>query len=110
GGVLVDNLPFNLLRDIVPVAGLVDFPMVLVAHPSVTARSVAELIAQAKANPGRITMGSFGIGSSSHIARELFKMMAGVDLVHVPYRGGAQRVTDLMAGQVQVAFDVMPTS
>jgi tripartite-type tricarboxylate transporter receptor subunit TctC len=109
-GLLFDNLPFNLLRDIVPVAGLVDFPMVLVAHPSVTARNVAELIAQAKANPGRISMGSFGTGSASHIAGELFKMMAGVDLVHVPYRGGAPLVTDLVAGQVQVAFDVMPTS
>jgi len=109
-GVLFDNLPFNLLRDIVPVAGLVDFPMVLVAHPSVTARSVAELIAQAKANPGRITMGSFGTGSASHIAGELFKMMAGADRVHVPYRGGAPLVIHLGAGQVQVAFDVMPTS
>jgi tripartite-type tricarboxylate transporter receptor subunit TctC len=109
-GVLFDNLPFNLLRDIVPVAGLVDFPMVLVAHPSLTARSVAELIAQAKANPGTINMASFGTGSASHIAGELFKMMAGVNLVHVPYRGSAPLVTDLVAGQVQIAFDLMPTS
>ena len=109
-GVLFDNLPFNLLRDIVPVAGLVDFPMVLVAHPSLTARSVAELIAQAKANPGKINMASFGTGTASHIAGELFKMMAGVDLVHVPYRGSAPLITDLVAGQVQVAFDLMPTS
>jgi tripartite-type tricarboxylate transporter receptor subunit TctC len=104
------NLPFDLQRDIAPVAGLVAFPMVLVAHPSVPAKTVAELIAHARANPGKVTMASFGTGSASHLAGELFKMMAGVNMVHVPYRGGAPMVTDLVAGQVQVGFDVMVTS
>jgi tripartite-type tricarboxylate transporter receptor subunit TctC len=84
--------------------------MVLVAHPSVPAKTVAELIAHAKTNPGKVTMASFGTGSASHLAGELFKMMAGINLVHVPYRGGAPKVTDLIAGQVQVGFDVMVTS
>jgi len=104
------NLPFDVKRDIAPVSGLVAFPMVLVANPSVPARSVAELIAHAKANPGKVTMASFGTGSASHLAGELFKMMAGINMVHVPYRGGAPMVTDLIAGQVQVGFDVMVTS
>jgi tripartite-type tricarboxylate transporter receptor subunit TctC len=104
------NLPFDVLRDIAPVCGLVAYPMLLVAHPSVPAKTVAELIAHAKANPGKITMASFGTGSASHLAGELFKMMAGIDMVHVPYRGGAPMVTDLIAGQVQVGFDVMVTS
>jgi len=107
---LFQSLPFNLLRDIAPVSGLIDFPMAMVAHPSVPAMTVAEIIARAKANPGKITMASFGSGSASHLAGELFKMMAGVDMVHVPYRGGAPMVTDLIGGQVQVGFDVMPTS
>jgi len=104
------NLPFNLQRDIAPVSGLVVYPMVLVAHPSAPARSVAELIAYAKANPGKVTMASFGTGSASHLAGELLKMMAGINMVHVPYRGGAPMVTDLVGGQVQVGFDVMVTS
>jgi tripartite-type tricarboxylate transporter receptor subunit TctC len=104
------NLPFVLPRDIAPVSGLVAYPMVLVAHPSAPAGTVAELIAYAKANPGKITMASFGSGSASHLAGELFKMMAGINLVHVPYRGGAPMVTDLVGGQVQVGFDVMVTS
>src|SRR5262249_16815417 len=87
-----------------------DLPMVLVAHPSVPAKTVAELIALAKAKPGTISMGSFGTGSASHLAGELFKMMAGVNLLHVPYRGGAPMVTDLGGGQVHVAFDGMVTS
>jgi tripartite-type tricarboxylate transporter receptor subunit TctC len=107
---IFDNLPFNLQRDIAPVAGLVAFPMVLVAHPSVPAKTVAALVAHAKANPGKVTMASFGTGSASHLAGELFKMMAGVNMVHVPYRGGAPMVTDLVGGQVQVGFDVMVTS
>ena len=107
---LFQSLPFNLLRDIAPVSGLIDFPMAMVAHPSVPAMTVAEITARAKANPGKITMASFGSGSASHLAGELFKMMAGVDMVHVPYRGGAPMVTDLIGGQVQVGFDVMPTS
>ena len=84
--------------------------MVLVANPSVAATTVAELIAHAEANPGKITMASFGTGSASHLAGELFKIMAGINLVHVPYRGGAPMVTDLIAAQVQVGFDVMVTS
>jgi tripartite-type tricarboxylate transporter receptor subunit TctC len=104
------NLPFDVRRDIAPVSGLAAFPMVLVANPSVPAKTVAELIAHAKANPGKVTMASFGTGSASHLAGELFKMMAGINMVHVPYRGGAPMVTDLIAGQVQVAFDVMVTS
>jgi len=104
------NLPFNVQRDIAPVSGLVAFPMLLVAHPSVPAKTVAELIAYAKANPGKVTMASFGTGSASHLAGELFKMMAGIDMVHVPFRGGAPMVTNLIGGQVQVGFDVMVTS
>jgi len=104
------NLPFDVRRDIAAVAGLVTFPMIFVAHPSVPAKTVAELIAYAKASPGKVTMASFGTGSASHLAGELFKMMAGVALVHVPYRGGAPMITDLVAGQVQVGFDVMVTS
>jgi tripartite-type tricarboxylate transporter receptor subunit TctC len=104
------NLPFDVRRDIAPVSGLVAYPMLLVANPSVPARTVTELIAHAKANPGKVTMASFGTGSASHLAGELFKMMAGINLVHVPYRGGAPMVTDLIAGQVQVGFDVMVTS
>jgi tripartite-type tricarboxylate transporter receptor subunit TctC len=107
---IFQNLPFDVRRDIAPVCGLVVYPMVLVAHPSLPARSVAELIAHAKANPGKVTMASFGTGSASHLAGELFKMMAGINMVHVPYRGGAPMVTDLIAGQVQVGFDVMVTS
>jgi tripartite-type tricarboxylate transporter receptor subunit TctC len=104
------NLPFNLRRDIAPVCGLVAYPMVLVAHPSVPAKTVAELIAYAKTNPGKVSMGSFGAGTISHLAGELFKTMAGINMVHVPYRGSAPMMTDLLAGQVQVAFDVMVTS
>jgi tripartite-type tricarboxylate transporter receptor subunit TctC len=108
--IMSENLPFNLQRDIAPVSGLIEFPMVMVAHPSVPAKTVAELIAYAKANPGKVTMASFGTGSASHLAGELFKMMAGVDMVHVPYRGGAPMMTDLVGGQVQVGFDVMVTA
>jgi len=107
---LFDNLPFNLLRDIAPVSGLIDFPLVMVANPSIPAKTVAELIAYAKANPGKISIGSFGTGSTSHVAGELFKMMAGIDMIHVPYRGGAPMVADLIGGQVQVAIDVLTGS
>src|SRR6478752_220092 len=107
---LFTNLPFDIQRDIDPAAGVVSYPMIMVANPSVPAQSVAELIAHAKANPGKVTMASFGTGSASHLAGELFKMMAEINMVHVPYRGGAPMVTDLIAGQVQVGFDVMVTS
>ena len=106
---LYPSLPFNFLRDIAPVAGLVWYPLVLAAHPSVPA-TVAELIARAKTNPGKITMASAGIGTSSHVAGELFKMMTGVNMVHVPYRGSAPMVADLLSGHVQVAFDTMTAS
>jgi tripartite-type tricarboxylate transporter receptor subunit TctC len=107
---LFDALPFNLLRDIAPVSGLIDFPLVMVANPSLPAKTVPELVAYAKANPGVISMASFGTGSTSHVAGELFKMMTGVSMIHVPYRGGAPMVADLIGGQVQVAFDVLAGS
>src|SRR5215470_12732150 len=104
------NLPFDIRRDIEPVAGVVSYPMIMVAHPSVPAKNAAELIALAKASPGKITMASFGTGSASHLAGELFKFMAGINMVHVPYRGGAPMITDLIGGQVNVGFDVMVTA
>jgi tripartite-type tricarboxylate transporter receptor subunit TctC len=107
---LFDGLPFDLLRDIAPVSGLIDFPIVMVVNPSVPARTVAGLIAHAKANPGKISIGSFGTGSTSHVAGELFKMMTGIKMIHVPYRGGAPMVADLIGGQIQVAFDVLTGS
>jgi len=107
---LFTNLPFDIQRDIDPTAGVVSYPMIMVAHSSVPAKSVAELIAHAKANPGKVTMASFGTGSASHLAGELFKFMAGIDMVHIPYRGGASMTTDLIGGQVQVGFDVMVTA
>jgi tripartite-type tricarboxylate transporter receptor subunit TctC len=105
---LFKHLPFDVRRDIAPVAGLIDFPLVLCAHPSFPAKTVAELIAYAKERPEKITIGSYGVGSTSHVANELFQMMAGVRLVHVPYKGSAPMDTDLMAGQVQLGIDVMP--
>jgi tripartite-type tricarboxylate transporter receptor subunit TctC len=107
---LFDNLPFSLLRDIAPVSGLIDFPLVMVANPSLPAKSVGELIAYAKANPGKVSLASFGTGTTSHVAGELFKMMTGIDMLHVPYRGGAPMIADLLAGQVQVGIDVMTTA
>jgi tripartite-type tricarboxylate transporter receptor subunit TctC len=107
---LFDNLSFNLLRDIAPVSGLIDFPLVMVANLSLPAKTVAELIAHAKANPGRISMASFGTGSTSHVSGELFKIMTGVNMIHVPYRGGAPMVADLIGGQVQIGFDVLTGS
>src|SRR5215467_1987614 len=107
---LFDNLPFNLVRDIAPVSGLIDFPLVMVANPSLPAQTVTEFIAYAKANPGKVSMGSYGTGSTSHVAGELFKMMTGTNMIHVPYRGGAPMVADLIGGQIQVAFDVLTGS
>ena len=104
---LFSNLPFDLTRDIAPVAGLIDFPLVLVAHPSLPAKTTAELIAHAKANPGKVTIASFGTGTTSHVAGELLKNMAGVSMTHVPYRGGAPMMADLVGGQVNLAIDVM---
>ena len=101
---LFDNLKFNFIRDIIPVAGIVRMPVVMEVHPSFPARSVPEFIAYAKANPGKVNMASGGIGTPSHLAGELFKMMTGVDMVHVPYRGVAPALSDLLGGQVQVIF------
>ena len=104
------TLTFNFLRDIAPVAGIVSVPFVLIVNQAVPARNVAELIDYAKANPGKMSMGSAGVGSVPHMAGELFKLMTGVDMVHVPYRGSAPALTDLTAGHVQVMFDAMPAS
>jgi len=101
---LYDKLNFNFLRDIAPVAGIIRQPLVMVVNPSVPAKTVHEFTAYAKATPGKINFGSPGIGTPGHVAGELFKMMAGVDLVHVPYRGGGPMMTDLLGGQVQVLF------
>jgi tripartite-type tricarboxylate transporter receptor subunit TctC len=101
---LYDKLSFNFIRDIAPVAAISREPNVVVVNPSVPTRTVPEFIAYAKANPGRINMASAGNGTTSHLAGEMFKMMAGIDLVHVPYRGGGPALTDLLAGQVQVFF------
>jgi tripartite-type tricarboxylate transporter receptor subunit TctC len=99
-----NKLNYNFIRDIAPVAGIIVVPSVLVVHPSVPAKTVPEFIAYAKANPGKLTMASGGIGSGTHLAGELFKMMAGVNMVHVPYRGGGPALIDLLGGQVQVMF------
>jgi tripartite-type tricarboxylate transporter receptor subunit TctC len=107
---LYDNLRFNFLRDIAPVASIYRGPAVLVVHPSFPAKSVPELIAYAKSNPGQINMASGGVGSTQHVYGELFKMMTGVDMRHVPYRGGGPALTDLLAGQVSVMFDTLATS
>ena len=104
------NLKFDFLRDIAPVAGFIRVPNVMEVNPDVPAKSVAEFISYAKANPGKINMASSGNGTSIHLSGELFKLMTGVDLVHVPYRGSAPALTDLLGGQVQVMFDNMPSS
>jgi tripartite-type tricarboxylate transporter receptor subunit TctC len=109
-GALYDNLPFNFIRDTAPVASIASIPLVMEVNPSVPAKTVPEFIAYAKANPGKINMASGGNGSPLHVAGELFKMMAGVDMVHVPYRGEALALPDLISGQVQLLFGVMPAS
>jgi tripartite-type tricarboxylate transporter receptor subunit TctC len=101
---LYDKLSFNFLRDIAPVASIIRAPYVMAVNPTVAAKTIPEFIAYAKANPGKLSMGSTGTGSGAHMAGELFKMMAGVDMVHVPYRGGGAGLTDLLGGQVQVMF------
>jgi tripartite-type tricarboxylate transporter receptor subunit TctC len=102
------NQRFDIRRDIAPIGAIVAVPNVMVVNPSVSATTVPQFIAYAKANPGKLNMGSAGTGSSGHLAGELFKMMAGVDLVHVPYRGSPAALSDLLAGQVQVYFAPMP--
>jgi len=107
---LYDKLNFNFIRDIAPVGSVIRFPYVMLVHPSVPARSVPEFIAYAKANPRKVSMASSGTGAVPHVTGELFKMMAGIDMVHVPYRGGGPALTDLLAGQVQVYFAGTPAS
>jgi tripartite-type tricarboxylate transporter receptor subunit TctC len=101
------NLSFNFLRDIAPVAGIVRVPLVMVVNPSVPAGTVPDFIAYAKANPGKVNMASVGNGTTPHMAGELFKMMAGVDMLHVPYRGASPALTDLIGGRAQVMFEGM---
>jgi tripartite-type tricarboxylate transporter receptor subunit TctC len=101
---LYEKLKFSVVRDIAPVATFTRQAQVMVASPSLPARTIPEFIAYAKANPGKITMASNGTGTGQHVAGELFKMMAGIDMVHVPYRGGASAIADLLAGRVQVMF------
>jgi tripartite-type tricarboxylate transporter receptor subunit TctC len=108
---LYDNLNFNFIRDITPVAAIVRFPNVMVVNPSVPAKSLPEFIAHAKANPGKLNMASPGSGSTPHVTGELFKMMTGVDMVHVPYRGGVAAVmTDMLSGRVHVYFGTTASS
>ena len=105
---IYDKLNFNFIRDIAPVASIARGPLVLVVHPSFPAKTIPEFIAYAKANPGKVNFGSAGIGTVAQMAGELFKAMAGVDMVHVPYRGLAPALTDLIGGQVQAIFSTMP--
>ena len=106
---LYDKMNFNFLKESEPIAALIRFPNVVVVHPSLPVNSIPELIAYAKANPGKLNMASSGNGSTIHMSGELFKMLTGINMVHVPYRGGAPALTDLIAGQVQVMFDNIPT-
>jgi tripartite-type tricarboxylate transporter receptor subunit TctC len=107
---LYGNLNFDFIRDLAPVAGILRVPLVMEVNPSLAVRSVAEFIAYAKANPGKVDFASSGNGTGSHVAAELFKIMTGIDMTHVPYRGPAQALTDLIAGRVQVMFDVLTSS
>ena len=107
---LYEKMNHNFLRDIVPVAGIIRFPNVVVVNPSVPVKTIPELIAYAKANPGKLNMASSGNGSTIHMSGELFKMMTGVNMTHIPYRGGAPALTDMVGGQVQVMFDNIPTA
>jgi tripartite-type tricarboxylate transporter receptor subunit TctC len=107
---LYDKLNFNFINDVAPVAGLIRGPLVMDLNPSVPARTVPEFIAYARASPGKINAASAGNGTPSHMALELLKMSTGLDLVHVPYRGAAPALTDLIAGQVELLFDNLPTS
>jgi tripartite-type tricarboxylate transporter receptor subunit TctC len=107
---LYERLNYDFIRDIQPIVHLASAPLVMVVHPSVPAKSVPEFIAYAKANPGKIDMASAGTGSTGHVTGELFKMMAKIDMVHVPYRGAGPAMTDLLGGQVQVLFDNVPSA
>ena len=107
---LYKNLPFNFINDMAPVGGFIRVPNVMEVNPAVPAKTVAEFIAYAKANPGKINMASSGVGTSVHLSGALFMMLTGVNLVHVPYRGAAPALTDMLAGHVQVMFDNLPSS
>jgi tripartite-type tricarboxylate transporter receptor subunit TctC len=107
---LYEKLNFNFVRDIAPVAGIARVPLVMEVHPSFPARTVAEFIAYAKTNPGKISMASSGNGTTPHLAGELFQMLAGVNMIHVPYRAGAPAITDLLGGQVQLYFSPISES
>jgi tripartite-type tricarboxylate transporter receptor subunit TctC len=107
---LYDKLNFNFIRDIAPVAGIIVVPNVMVVHPSFPAKTILEFIAYSKSNPGKVNMGSGTPGAAMHVSGELFKIMAGIDMVHVFYRGAGPTLTDLLAGQVQVSFPTMPAS
>jgi tripartite-type tricarboxylate transporter receptor subunit TctC len=107
---LYKNLNFNFLRDIAPVASIMRVPLVMEVNPSVPVKTVPEFIAYAKANPGKVNYASAGIGTPQHVSAEMFKMMTGVEMVHVPYRGAAPALTDLIGGQVQVMIDTTPAS
>jgi len=107
---LYDNLSYNFMRDIAPAAGIMSIPLYLVTSLSVPARTLPEFIAYAKANPGKVNMGSAGVGSAGHLAGELFNMMAGVNLVHVPYRGNGPALAGLLSGEVEVLFPTPPSS
>lgn len=107
---LYSGLDFDFIRDIAPVAGTVRLPLILIVNPAVRVKTLPEFIAYAKTNPGKINFASAGIGTSEHLAGELFKMMSGIDMVHVPFRGGAPAITALIAGEVQAYFCATPTS
>jgi tripartite-type tricarboxylate transporter receptor subunit TctC len=107
---LYDKLSFDFIRDVAPVAGIMRIPLMMVVNPSIPAKTVAELIAYAKTNPGKLNFGSAGNGSPQHMAGALFKMMAGIDIVHVRYRGSAAMLTDLLRGEIQLAFDPILSS
>jgi tripartite-type tricarboxylate transporter receptor subunit TctC len=104
------KLSFNFIRDVTMVASILRIPLVLEVNPAVPVKSVPELIAYANSNPGKISLASYGAGTTSHVVGALFKMRTGIDMIHVPYRGSAPMVTDLLGGQVQVAFDALPSS
>jgi tripartite-type tricarboxylate transporter receptor subunit TctC len=107
---LYEKLSFDFVRDIAPVGKVESVPLVMEVHPSVPVKTISEFIAYAKANPGKLNMASAGIGGPQHIAGELFKFMAGVQMTHIPYRGSTPAITDMISGQVQVMFDVTPTA
>jgi tripartite-type tricarboxylate transporter receptor subunit TctC len=107
---LYEKLPFNFTRDLAPVAGVVRFPNVLTVNPSFPAQNLVDFIAYVKAHPGKLSQGSSGNGTTQHLAGDLFKVMTGTDFAHIPYRGAAQAITDLLGGQVEVLFEPLPAS